>query len=74
MKELKKFIKGLKDMEIETVSLEEVSGGRYEKLIALNNLLSSIKKIGVKEVVAEYFESFEFITSDGRYLEINAIY
>lgn len=72
MKELKKFIKGLKDMEIETVSLEEVSGGRYEKLIALNNLLSSVKKLGIQEVVAEYFESFEFITGDGRYCTIHA--
>lgn len=74
MGELKKFINGLEKMEIEAVSLEEVFEDGDEKLIDLDNLLSSVKKIGVKEVVAEYFESFEFITSDGRYLEINAIY
>jgi predicted RNA-binding protein with EMAP domain len=74
MKELREFIKNLKRLEYGYVSLEEVFGDGDEKLINLKDILSSIKKLGVKEVVAEYFESFEFITSDGRYLEINAIY
>lgn len=72
MKELKNFIKELIKMEIRTVSLEEALEEKDEKLIDLNNLLSSVKKLGIQEVVAEYFESFEFITGDGRYCTIHA--
>lgn len=74
MKELREFIKELKGLEYNTVAIGEVFSEEDVTLIDLENLLSSIKQIGIKEVVAIYFESFEFITNDGKYIEINAVY
>ena len=73
MKELKRFIEGLIEMEYEAVGIGEIFEESSE-LIKLDKLIDKIRELGIKEVVAEYFESFEFITNDGKYIEICGVY
>lgn len=69
MRELKDFIKGLEELEFEVVSIGEVFEEEFE-LIHLEDLFSRIKSIGIKEIVAQYFNSFEIITNEGKYIEV----
>ena len=73
MKELKRFIEGLMQMEYEAVGIGEVFEESSE-LVKLDKLIDKIRELGIKEVVAQYFESFEFITNDGKYIEICGVY
>lgn len=74
MKELRNFIKGLKEMEYEAVGVQEVFEDIKSELISLDGLFDKISKLGIKEVVAEYYESLEIITNDDKYIEIVAVY
>lgn len=74
MIELRNFIKGLKDLEFEMVAVSEVRSDNESELIRLDGLLDKIRKLGVKEIVAEYYESLELIIGDGTYIEINGVY
>lgn len=74
MKELREFVRVLKEEEFKVVSLGEVFGEENVQLIELKDLLNSIKEIGVKEVTDTYYESFEFFANDGKYMSINAVY
>ena len=73
MKELKRFIEGLIEMEYEAVGIGEVFEESSE-LVKLDKLMDIVRKLGVKEVVDQYFESFEFIANDGKYIEIYGVY
>ena len=73
MKELKRFIEGLMEMDYEAVGIGEVFEESSE-LIKLDKLIDKIREFGVKEVVDQYFESFEFIANDGKYIEICGAY
>lgn len=72
MKELKCFIEDLQSLGFEMVSVGEVFCDEYE-LISIDDLLDRIKIIGVKEVVAEYLDSFEFVDNNGKYIEISGV-
>ncbi|MBS5937737.1 hypothetical protein [Clostridium sp.] len=75
MKELSEFIKRLTELEYEAVSLEVIFGDADSaRLIDLEDILSSIEKIGIKEVSDIYTESFEFYSNNGTYMSINAVY
>lgn len=75
MKELRKFIKRLTELEYEAVSLEVVFGdAETARVINLEDILSSLKEIGVREVTDIYNERFEFYSNDGKYMSINAVY
>ena len=73
MKELKRFIESLMEMEYEAVGIGEVFEESSE-LVKLDKLIDKIKGLGVKEVVDQYSESFEFIANDGKYIEICGVY
>ena len=73
MKELKRFIEGLIEMEYEAVGIGEMFEDNSE-LVKLDKLIYIVRKLGVKEVVDQYFESFEFIANDGKYIEICGVY
>lgn len=77
MKELRKFIKRLTELEYEAVSLEEIfRDSETARLIDLEDILSSVKEIGIKEVsgIDVWTERFEFYSNDGKYMSINAVY
>lgn len=71
MKELRKFIKELKSLEYDSVAIGEVFSEEDVECLEVDKLMDRIKQIGIKEVVAIYYESFEFIANDGKYIEIN---
>lgn len=68
MKELRIFIKNLRKQGFQIISIGEVG----EK-IEFKNVDELIGVIQVREVIAEYYNSFEFIDIYGKYIEINAI-
>lgn len=68
MKELRIFIRSLKRQGFQIISIGEVG----EK-IEFKNVDELIGVIQVREVIAEYYNSFEFIDIYGKYIEINAI-
>ena len=74
MKELKGFINGLKEFGYCAVSINEVFDCDNVQVVKIGELLDKIKDMGIKEVIAEYYESFEFFANDGKYIEINGIY
>lgn len=69
MRELKRFIDGLKEMSYTMVSIGECFDDKVE-LLAVDELVSRLKDIGIKEIVSEYDESFEFVGKSGKYIEI----
>ena len=69
MNELKSFVKQLNRFGFEIVSIREVFEEDSE-LLTIKDLLRKIKDLGIDEVIAEYYESFEFVTSNGKYIEI----
>ena len=73
MRELKKFIKGLKRLGFEAVAISEVFGDESAELVNVDDLLVRIRECDVK-VVAEYYESLELIIDDEKYIEINGVY
>ncbi|WP_066892908.1 hypothetical protein [Clostridium nigeriense] len=74
MKELRNFIKGLRNLEFEMVAVSEVCSDNESELISLDGLLDRIRELGIKEIVAEYYESLELIIGDDKYIEIVAVY
>ena len=60
-------------MEYEAVGIGEVFEDNSE-LVKLDKLIDKIQSLGIKEVVDQYFESFEFIANDGKYIEIFGVY
>lgn len=74
MKELKGFVKGLQKLGYRMVSVSEVFSDDNLEFVRLEDLVDKVKELSVKETIAEYFESFEFIASDGKYIELNAVY
>jgi len=72
MKELIRFVEGLKKMEFEVVAMGNPFESEIE-IINVEDLLARVQELGIEEVVAEYYESFEFIDECGNYLEINVI-
>ena len=73
MRELKKFIDELKELSYTMVSIGECFDDK-EQLIRLDDLPCKTRELGIEEVVAEYCESFEFITSNGKYIMVNGVY
>lgn len=73
MRELKKFIDELKELSYTMVSIGECFKGN-EQLIKLDDLPCKIREFGIEEVVAEYYESFEFIDNNGKYIMVNGVY
>lgn len=73
MRELKRFIDGLKEMSYTMVSIGECFDDK-EQLIRLDDLPCKIREFGIEEVVAEYYESFEFIDNNGKYIDVNGFY
>lgn len=73
MKELREFIKVLLEMGYEMVSIGEVFEEENAKLISLKDVKNEIKKLGIDEIVAEYDVSFEFVTRDGKYIEVSGV-
>jgi len=71
MDELRGFVKGLIEMDFSIVSICEVCGD--VEIVNVKVLLNRMRDIVVSEIVAEYYESFEFVTSDGKYIEINRV-
>jgi len=55
------------------VSIGECFQGN-EQLIKLDDLPCKIREFGIEEVVAEYYESFEFIDNNGKYIMVNGVY
>lgn len=68
MRELQIFIKNLRKQDFQIVSVGEVG-----EEVEFKNVSELIGAIQVKEVIAEYYNSFEFIDIYGKYIEINAI-
>ena len=68
MRELKRFVENLKAQGFQTVSIGEVGNG-FE-VEDVDKLFDTVK---VKEVVAEYYNSFEFIDTYGKYIEVKAV-
>lgn len=73
MRKLKRFIDGLKEMGYTMISVGECFEDN-EQLIRLDDLPCKIRELGIKEVVAEYCESFEFIANNGKYIMVNGVY
>ena len=68
MRELQIFIKNLRKQDFQIVSVGEVG-----EEVEFKNVSELIGALQVKEVIAEYYNSFEFIDIYGKYIEINAI-
>lgn len=68
MDELKGFVKGLMVLGYDMASIGEV----FEdiRIVNVNELVRVVNELGIKEVVSEYDESFEFIDASGKYIEI----
>jgi len=73
MKELIRFVERLAEMDYEVVAFGDAFEEEAE-LIRLEDLLTKIKELGVKDIIAEYYESFEFMDEYGNYIEVNAVY
>lgn len=71
MGEMKNFIEGLKELEISTVSLEV---DEKSKLIDIENVLSEVEKIGIKEIGNTYFEEINFIAKNGELVSMSGFY
>lgn len=69
MNELKGFVKGLKVLGYEMVSVGDVFDDDF-KCVKISGLVGLVKELGIEEVVAEYDESFEFIDKSGKYIEV----
>lgn len=73
MKEIQEFIKGLECLEYKAVAIGETFEEDLE-LVKLDELMDRIEELGLKEIVAVFHETFEFISNDGKYIEINGVY
>ena len=70
MRELKSFIKGLKRLDYESVSLE-VEG--ESKVIELDNLIKEVDNIGIKELGCVFFEEMDFMSKNNENVWIYAL-
>lgn len=70
MKELKSFIKGLKRLDCELVSLE-VNG--ESKVVELDNLVEEVDNIGIKELGCVFFEEMDFVSRNDENVWIYAL-
>lgn len=70
MRELKSFIKGLKRLDYESVSLE-VEG--ESKVIELDNLIKEVDNIGIKELGCVFFEEMDFTSKNDENVWIYAL-
>lgn len=70
MRELKSFIKGLKRLDYESVSLE-VEG--ESKVIELDNLIKEVDNIGIKELGCVFFEEMDFVSRNNKNVWIYAL-
>lgn len=70
MKELKGFIKGLKRLDCESVSLE-IEG--ESKVVELDNLIKEVDNIGIKELGCVFFEEMDFVSKSNENVWIYAL-
>ena len=70
MRELKSFIKRLKRLDYESVSLE-VEG--KSKVIELDNLIKEVDNIGIKELGCVFFEEMDFTSNNDENVWIYAL-
>lgn len=70
MKELRKFIKGLKEREYEAVSLE-VEG--ESNVVELDDLIKEVDSIGIKELGCVFFEEMDFVSKNDENVWIYAL-
>ena len=73
MKELKRFIERLIEMEYEAVGIGEVFEEGSE-LVKIDEVIARVEKMGIVGDVDEYFEEVNFLTNDGKYIEIFGVY
>lgn len=70
MRELKSFIKGLKRLDYESVSLE-VEG--ESRVVELDNLIKEVDNIGIKELGCVFFEEMDFMSKNNENVWIYAL-
>lgn len=70
MRELKSFIKGLKRLDYESVSLE-IEG--VSKVVELDNLIKEVDNIGIKELGCVFFEEMDFMSKNNENVWIYAL-
>lgn len=70
MKELREFVKRLKGLEYEAVSVE-ING--KSKVVELDNLIKEVDNIGIKELGCVFFEEMDFVSKDDENVWIYAL-
>lgn len=70
MRELESFIKGLKRLDYESVSLE-VEG--ESRVVELDNLIKEVDNIGIKELGCVFFEEMDFVSKSSENVWIYAL-